>query len=584
PIQYADFAAWQREHLSGRVLEEQLAYWREHLGGAPAVLELPTDRPRPAVQSFRGARLNVTLPAELTARLKELGRAEGVTLFVVLLAGFKALLHRYTNQTDIVVGTPVANRNQLEVENLIGLFLNTLALRTNFDGAESFRQLLARVQDVLLGGYAHREVPFEKVVEALEPQRSLSHAPLFQVMFTLQNSSARQARSLGGLRMEPVETDEAGAKFDLNVMFEETGGALSGSFEYARDLFDAETIARMARHFEQLLASAVVSPERNVSELPLLSEDEERMLVAGWNDTARDYPQGVCLHQLFEAQAARTPERTALVADGRAMSYDELNARANRLARHLRLMGAGPERRVGVCLNRTAQLPVALLAVLKSGAAYVPLDPAYPQERLQFMLEDSDAAVLLTESALAGRFDVQESKLLCLDTKVAAVARLCPANPEAKSSDVNLAYVIYTSGSTGKPKGVALEHRRIVAFMRWARELYTDEELSGVLFSTSVCFDLSVYELFAPLSWGGTILLAENALQLPVLPEGTEIKLINTVPSAMAELVRLGLVPASARTVNLCGEALSGKLAREINAVETVERLYNLYGPTEDTV
>jgi amino acid adenylation domain-containing protein len=587
PIQYADYSLWQRERLSGAEFDRQLGYWRERLRDAPA-LDLPADRPRPGAQSFRGNTLPFEFDAELSGRLNELSRREGVTLFMTLLAAFKALLSRHAGQEDIVVGTPGAGRQLLETEGLIGFFVNTLVLRTDVSGDPTFRELLARERETALGAFTHQDVPFEMLVEELQPERSLSRSPLFQVMFALQNAP-RETLELPGLRLTAVPSVSETAKFDLTLSLGETEAGLSGSLNYASDLFDDESAARLVSHFENLLRGVVADSGQKLSALPLLSEDERRQILVGWNDARHEYPAPQCIHELFEQQVGRTPDAPAVVSEGGRLSYAELDARANQLAHHLKGLGVGPESLVGVCLERTSEMVAALLGVLKAGGAYVPLDPVYPQERVRFMLADAGVRVLLTQESLLDRLPRVESTVICVDWDAAAVAHESDTDPAVGATQWraaatgDLAYVIYTSGSTGTPKGVAIEHRSVSTLLRWAHETFSAEELAGVLASTSVCFDLSIFELFAPLTCGGAVVLAQNALELPGLAAASEVTLVNTVPSAMAELVRLDGVPASVKTVNLAGEPLKRALVEQVYGGTRAARVWNLYGPSEDT-
>ncbi|MEO5726492.1 MAG: amino acid adenylation domain-containing protein, partial [Byssovorax sp.] len=580
-VQYADFATWQRSWLSGEVLARELAYWKERLADA-SPLELPTDRPRPPVQTSRGAHTAVTLPAELVAALVRLSRERGATLFMTLMAAFQVLLARWSGQTDISVGMPVANRNRSEVEPLIGFFVNTLVLRSDLSQGPTFLELLAQVREAALGAYAHQDVPFEKLVEALGAARDLGRTPLFQVMFALQNAPMGEL-ALPGLRLAPMPIDTASAKFDLTLTLAEGGGGLSGVLEYSTDLFDAATMARLAEHFEVLLHGIVADPRQRIEALPLLTESERRRVLVEWNATALAHDHAVGVHQLFEAQAARTPEAEALVVGAAAVTYRALNEQANRLAHHLRGLGVGPETLVGVCVERSPAMVVGLWAVLKAGGAYVPLDPAYPAERVAFMLEDTGASVLLTERAQLARLPEHRAQVVCLDALDASVAQQSAAAPLSGVQPSSAAYVIYTSGSTGRPKGVVIEHRNVTAFAHWSRSVFTPEELGGVLAATSICFDLSIFELLVPLCWGGRVFLADNALGLPGLPRAAEVTLINTVPSAMAALVQSGGVPSSVRTVNLAGEPLPEALAAAVYALPQVQRVWNLYGPSETT-
>ncbi|HEY0082166.1 MAG TPA: amino acid adenylation domain-containing protein, partial [Pyrinomonadaceae bacterium] len=586
-IQYGDYARWQREWLQGEVLEEQLGYWREQLAGAPPVLELPTDRPRPASLSLRGGREIFTIAEGTAEALRALGRSEGATLFMTLLAAFDVLLARYTGQDDIVIGTPIAGRTRAEVEGLIGFFVNTLVVRARVDAELSFREVLGRVKEACLGAYAHQDVPFEKLVEELHPERSLTHTPLFQVMFSFQVAGAERLR-LAGLELEGIGTEAEASKFDLTLWITEGEHGLNASIEYNTDLFDATTIERIAGHLRVLLDAAAADPDRRVSALPLLTEPEQQKF-ARWNDTDAAYPSDLCVHELFERQATLQPEAVAVIHEDERLTYAELNEQAERLAQHLRSLGVGPESRVGILLKRSSRVVVALLGVWKAGGAYVPLDPAYPRERLSFMLEDSGAEVLLTQPELMNVLPHGAARIVDVGEMLSGVADDKEAG-DVHRKDVarrvsadNLAYIIYTSGSTGRPKGVAISHRSCVAFIHWAHATFDPRDLAVVLASTSICFDLSVFELFVPLSLGTRIVLADDALALPTLAARDEVTLVNTVPSAMAALVESGGVPRGVRAVNLAGEALQRELVERVYGQGGVERVMNLYGPTEDT-
>jgi amino acid adenylation domain-containing protein len=584
-VQYADFAAWQRERLQGGALAEQLAWWCERLAGLPPVLELPTDRPRPPCQSFHGGRESIVLDGETADAVRALSRRHGGTLFLTLLAAFQALLSRYTSSFDIAVGTPIAHRDRSEVQGLIGLFVNTLVHRLDLGGDPDFAELLGRVRRTVLEAFARQDLPFEKLIEELRPQRDLAHAPLFQIMFLLQQPISTRLR-LPGIDAAPLEMETGVSKFDLTLAAEETAAGLTVTASYRRDLFDGVTIARLLGHFQILLTGAVTDPSLRLSELPLLTRDERCRLQREWNDTGIDETP-VCLHELFAAQVARTPTAAALVCGDERLSYAELDRRAGRLARQLLELGVGPEVLVGVCLDRSVEMVVALLATLRAGGAYVPLDPTYPRERLAWILADARAPVVLTREQLADDLGLRRDgvRVVCLEHgertgEGYGLRRLQEASgvrPE------NLAYVIYTSGSTGRPKGVAIEHRGASVLISWARRVFTPEDLRGVFAATSICFDLSVFELFVPLSRGGTAILADNALALAESPPPGEVTLVNTVPSAMSELVRLGAVPSSVRVVNLAGEPLRGELVDRIYASTSAERVLNLYGPSEDT-
>ncbi|MCP4660793.1 MAG: AMP-binding protein, partial [bacterium] len=463
PVQYADFAHWQRRWLAGEVLEAELAYWRGELTGAPPCLELPTDRPRPAMQTFRGRHLRVALSQELSEALAALSRQHAATLFMTLMAAFKTLLSRWTGETDVVVGSPIAGRTHKELEGLIGFFVNTLVLRTDLSGGPGFDELLAQVRRVALDAYAHQNVPFERLVEELDPDRDMSFTPLFQVMFGLQNAglqNASQASAQGAAPAADSPAAEPGtAKFDLTLSLRETSAGLRGSLEYNVDLFDSTTIERLAAHLRGLMAAVVEDPEARIAELPWFAAAERHQLLREWNDTgSADRPAGL-IHELFERQVARTPEAVALVFEDQRLSYGELDRRANQLAHHLRSLGILPESRVGLCAERSPELVVALVGILKSGAAYVALDPGYPPERLAFMLADAGIGVLVTEECLRGRLGDALPKpapeVVMLDSGSGAGACQGDFGIGNGATPENLAYVIYTSGSTGRPKGVA---------------------------------------------------------------------------------------------------------------------------------
>ncbi len=580
--QYADFAIWQRQWLQGELLEKQLSYWKRQLAGAPAVLDLPTDRPRPAVQTYRGSTEKLLFSQELTEKLRTFSQSQGSTLFMTLLAGFQALLSRYSRQDDIVVGSPIANRNHADIEPLIGFFVNTLAFRTDLSGDPSLQELLARVKDTALGAYCHQDIPFEKLVEELQPERSLSHNPIFQVMFALQNAPLT-ALELPGLRLERVPVYTQTSLFDMAWYAIEVPEGLLLRAEYNTDLFDGSTISRALRHLRTLLEGAVASPERRLSELSLLDAEERRKILVEFNATAADYPAGLCIHDFFERRAELAPDAVALVCGSQRTTYRELNERANQIARYLVKQDAGPDVLVGIYIRRSADMLAGILGILKSGSAYVPLDPNYPRERIGYILEDAKAPVVLTEKSLLGDLPGGAMRFICLDSDWNEISRESSVNLGHRATPDDLAYVLFTSGSTGRPKGVALEHRSAATFLHWAQSVFSQQELAGVLFSTSMCFDLSVFEMFVPWSAGGAVILADNALHLPSLPARDQVTLINTVPSAMAELLRLDAVPSSVKTVNLAGEALRDSLVEQIYARTRIERVYNLYGPTEDT-
>ncbi|MEW6367290.1 MAG: amino acid adenylation domain-containing protein [Acidobacteriota bacterium] len=581
-VQYADYALWQQQRVRSGELQTQLAYWKRKLSGASPSLALPTTYPRPEVQTLNGAIASTTFPPDLTASLKDFSQSRGVTLFMTLLAALNVLLHRYSGQDDILVGSPLANRNRPEIENLIGFFVNTLVFRTDLSGDPPFEELLARVQQTTTEGYAHQDLPFEKLVEELRPDRDLSRPPVFQVMLALQNTP-RPPLELSGLTLELLDVDCGAARFDVTFFMEDTPRGLVTKAEYNTDLFGSATITGMLEHLRAVLDGVLRRPDDRVSRLPLMTPSERHRLLVDWNDARATYPSDDGLHRIVERQVERSPKTVAVVHGNERLTFQDLNARANRLARYLRTLGVGPEVLVGVCLGRSADMVVSLLAVLKAGGAYVPLDPAYPEQRLAFILNDSRASVVITEQSILGALPAHQAQVLCLDLELDSIASQSAENLTAQPAPQNLAYLIYTSGSTGTPKAVAIEHRSAAAFVHWAGTVFSDEELAGVLASTSICFDLSIFEIFVTLSWGGKVILADNALHLTAIESAREVTLINTVPSAMAELVRAGAVPAGVRTVNLAGEPIPSELVRQIYSLGTVTRLLNLYGPSEDT-
>ncbi|MBK0060073.1 amino acid adenylation domain-containing protein [Pseudomonas sp. S44] len=582
PLQYADYAIWQRQWMEAGERERQLGYWTERLAGEQ-FLQLPTDHPRPAEQSFRGAQLALALPDNLAQGLQQRARELRVTPFMLLLATFQVLLHRYSGQGDIRVGVPVANRNRLETERLIGFFVNTQVLRAEVEPGMAFTRLLEQVRDSALEAQAHQDLPFEQLVEALHPERSLSHSPLFQVMFNHQGERAAEASmaQVPGLQVEALAWDSHTAQFDLTLNTFESGTAWSAIWTYATDLFLPETIERLSQHWLNLLQAVVAAPEQRVGELAMLEGSERERIERQWNANGLDFDRSQCIHRLIEAQVCRTPQALAAIWGDEQLDYATLNAHANRLARHLVSLGVGPEVRVGVALPRSMSMLVALLAVLKAGGAYVPLDPDYPAERVSYMLDDSAARVLISERAVLDA--------LAVDGAFASVL-LDELTLDGDDSDLparavadNLAYVIYTSGSTGRPKGVAIAHRNVAALVAWSQQVYSQADIQGVLASTSICFDLSVWELFVTLAGGGFIVGARNALELPELAARDRVRLINSVPSAASALLRAGQIPASVRIVNLAGEPLKQSVVEALYALEHIQHVYDLYGPSEDT-
>jgi amino acid adenylation domain-containing protein len=578
PIQYVDVAAAQRKTLQPDE-DSVLDFWRTTLAGAPARLDLPADRLRPPAQSWRGASTSLTLSQELTEGLRTLAGHDGATTFEALLTALIVLLARYSGQTDIVVGSVTPDRH-LSQARVVGPLADPTIVRAELSGNPSFRQLLQHVRRMSTQGRAHNSVPFARLLKQLQVERSLSHAPIFQVLVNLKPPRGA-TRQLEGLSIDPFEFDPGIASFDLTVHVVDGGERLECQFEYNSDLFDCATISRKAAHFDQLLASVAANPDGLIHRLPLMPEADRQRVLRDWNNTAQHYRESECIHRRFESQVLGTPNATAVVFDDERVTYGQLNARANQLAHYLRTRGVAPETPVGICLSRSINMVVAVLAVLKAGGAYVPLDPAYPTARLQYMLKDAGVAVLITESDLLGVVPATEH-IICVDVAWETIGCGNESNPLAGAVPDNLAYVIYTSGSTGNPKGVGIQHCSTMALLRWAYQVFSPRDLAGVLASTSLCFDLSVFELFAPLCSGGTVLLARNALQLGDRRFG-QVTIVNTVPSVMTEVVQAGNLPSSARTVNLAGEPLPNSLAQRIYAQGTVSRVFNLYGPTEDT-
>jgi amino acid adenylation domain-containing protein len=593
-LQYADYASWQRNWLKGAVLSTQLSYWREHLAGAPDLLLLPIDRPRPLVSSSRGATYLFSLPASLAEALKALSRRLQVTLFMTLFAAFATLLSRYSGQTDLVIGTPIANRRLTETEALIGFFVNTLALRLDLGGDPHFDRLLQRVRDVTLAAYAHQDLPFELLVEELHPHRDLSHSPLFQVLFVLQNTPL-PSLNFSDLDTELYDVAWSIAKFDLTLTLEENQRGMEGRLEYSTDLFEAATIEQLAQHWLTLLAGVVEQPEHSLSQLPLLSSQERTRLLVDLNATQLPLPSQYCVHQLFEEQARRTPEAIAVVSEQFHLSYQVLEQRANQLAHFLQEQGAGPEQRIGLCLPRSPELVIALLAILKAGAAYVPLDPSYPAERLAFMIEQVEMQILLTTRQFAGSFPASGTRVLFLEEQETFISQHSKKKPIAFESADMLCYVIYTSGSTGKPKGVCLQHRALVNLISWQHSQATDTNiLQRTIQFSSLVFDPLFQEVFSTLSEGGTLVLLTEAIRqepesLLAFMDEQGIERIYLPFVALHQLVEVALaehkILPALREILTAGEQLQAtSLLRSWLKQLPLCRLYNYYGPSETHV
>ena len=593
PIQYADFAIWQRRRLQGEMLERQLDYWKQKLANAPTTLDVPTDFPRRAKRNMNGARISARLPEELGNSLKDLSQREGTTLFMTLLAVFQTLMYRYTKQEDVVVGSPVAGRSMFETENLIGAFVNTLVFRGNASGNPSFRDFLARVRETVLGAFSHQDLPFEKLVEELNPERTIDRSPLFQVMFAMQTPEPKLA--VEGLKLAPLKLQNASSKFDLSLEVEAEKNELRVSLEYNRDLFARATIERMLEHFQNLLAAIVADPAQHIAELPLLSDTERHRLLIEWNDTRVGFPEDICLHQLFEAQVVRTPDAIVAEFQGERLTYRDLNNRANQLAHYLQEQGVGPESLVGICVRRSLEMLVGILGVLKAGGAYVPLDPKYPSDRIAFMIEDAELRLVLTQRNLAKDIPSGHATVVCIDDQLQSIAKQSEENPNFPVAATNLAYAIYTSGSTGNPKGVMIEHRQIVNFTLAATKAYAIKGEDRILQFASLSFDLSAEEIYPALACGATIVLRTDAMISSApdfLRSCDEWKIsVLDLPTAYWHELTDALtaekltLPASVRLVIIGGEkALPERVRAWQRVVGDTVRLVNSYGPTETTV
>ncbi len=589
PVQYADFAQWQQEWFRAAVLERQLRYWKQQLTGVTP-LELPTDHTRPPIQSYRGARLDVALPKELLQRIKELSKREGVTVYMTLLAAFQVLLGRYANQREVTIGSPIANRNWLETEGLIGFFVNMLVLRGNLDANPSFRELLRRTRESVLEAFAHQDLPFEKLVEELQPERRMDAHPLFQVMFALQNAPLPDA-DFGAVEASELDFTAVATRFDLEFHLYEKNERLTGFLLYSLDLFDHDRMLRLAEHYQLLLEQLVEDAEARVWEVNFLSKEEYRRAVYDWNATATEYPAHLCIHQLFEAQVSRTPHAIALYFDGQQLTYAELNARANQLARHLQTLGVGVESCVALLMHRSIELVVALLAILKAGAAYLPLDPELPEQRLAFMLSDAAAQLLITQARFATSVAAYHLPVVVADAERSGWTRYATANVASPVSAANACYVIYTSGSTGQPKGVVNLHTSLVNRLGWMQRTYPLAAADCVLQKTPVTFDVSGWEFFWPLMVGARLVVAmpgghRDAAYLVQTIQAQAVTTLHFVPSMLEVFLHAAGVEhcQSLRRVICSGEALTVKLQARFFARLGAAALENLYGPTEAAI
>jgi amino acid adenylation domain-containing protein len=596
PVQYADFTIWQRRWLTNQVLERQLNYWKEQLAGAPPLLELPTDRLRPAIQTFRGRTEPFQLDSKLTSVLRQISQESGSTLFMTLLAGFVVLMSRYSGQTDLVVGSPIANRNRKEIEGLIGFFVNILALRFDLSKELTFADLLTQVREVTQNAYDHQDLPFEMLVEQLQLERKLNRNPLVQVVFSFQNAPF-SPWDLPSLRVEKMPWQLLDAvRFDLELHLWETPEGLEGFCCYSSDLFDAATIARMMKHFQNLLVAIAANPQQSVALLPLLTQQEHHQLLVEWNDTGVDYPQDKCIHQFFEEQVERTPDAVAVVYANQHLTYRELNCRANQLAHHLRSLGVGADVLVGICVERSLLMIVGLLGILKAGGAYVPLDPEYPQERLSFMLEDAQVPVLLTQQQLVESLPKHQVCVVCLDTDFLKIAQNNESNLENTATPDNLAYVIYTSGSTGKPKGVLVNHKNVVRLFAATNSWYNFNAQDVWTMFHSYAFDFSVWEIWGALLYGGKLVVVPYLVTRS--PESfyellcqEKVTILNQTPSAFRQLIQAEQSIATISDLKLRLVIFGGE-ALELSSLQPwFERhddqspqLVNMYGITETTV
>ena len=586
-IQYADYAQWQRQRLQGERLATQLSYWKSQLDGAPPMLKLPTDKPRPPVQTYQGARHTMTFSPDLLGEIRSLAQCEGVTVFMILLAAFTTLLCRYTGQEDMVIGTPIANRSSVALENLIGFFVNTLVLRTDLSGNPTFRELIVRARESLLGAHDHQDLPFEKLVEELQPARNLGHSPLFQVMFAFQNSPGRKM-TLPGLSVNRMKVHNGTAKYDLVLFMAESPEGLSATAEYNTDLFEEATIKRMLGHLQVLLRGIIENPDKHLSELPLLTEEEKQRIVIEWNKTGRSYPRNRCIHELFEDQAGRAPESIAVVSQNQQLTYGELNKQANQLARYLIRRGMKPGDIVAICMERSPEMVVGLLGILKAGGSYVPLDPLYPKERLAFMLQDSQACILLTRGKLSDIPPDLKIQIIRADGDGETIAGEKSMNMLNMARAEDRAYVIYTSGSTGRPKGVAVPHRAVVRLVR-DTDYVRLESTDRMAQISNISFDAASFEIWGAFLNGACLHIISKIEVLAPDDFGSQLQKqkisVLFMTTALFNLMARELPTAfrSLRYLLFGGETADPACVRKILEEGPPKRLLHVYGPTEST-
>ncbi|TRW90815.1 non-ribosomal peptide synthetase/type I polyketide synthase [Candidatus Methylobacter oryzae] len=582
-IQYKDFARWQNAHFETEAFKVHRDYWLKQFEQDIPVLDFPFDFQRPPVITYEGAVLSFSVDEELLNKVRHFSAKNETTPFMVFLSAFYLLFHKYSRQDDIIIAIADLGRNAPEVSETIGMFINHLAIRAFPKDEKTPAAFLAEVKELMVNAYAHQEYPFDQLVQKLNLPRDMSRDPLTGITFSYMNFEQPE-QDESGLQFRPYQGQvKDSSKFDMAIFGTEFPDKIDFAIEYYSAVLSEATMEQFGARFLKTLGELVGEAAKTIADIDVLTAGEREKILVDFNRTRVPYPADQCVHEFFEAQAEKTPDAVALVFGEQSLSYSELNSLANQTALHLQSIGVGPEVLVGVCMQRSIEMIVGMLGILKAGGAYLPLDPDYPAERLAFMLEDAQILVLLTQSSLTGTLPATQARILCMDSAAESLRQLNSANIQSAVKPDNLAYVIYTSGSTGKPKGVAINHRNTAAFIAWSKTVFSLEELAGVAATTSICFDLSVFEIFVPLAVGGSSILLENALRLPELPADANVTLLNTVPSVINELVKLDLIPASVQVVNLAGEALKNDLVQRVYQSDTIKKVYNLYGPTEDT-